>query len=254
MPAIFLLEALGDHLWGFKPNLMADFVHHQGALPALFWFAKNMPPYERILEEWGPISTHLIATVLSTLNGCEYCAHGHAYALELHYLQAHDKLFPLSKVEMFELHRLPEEQILERFEEALAEADLFEEILPLKRVAELRQNKSLVTTASDNDLLHLIQMFLTLSTCAIASNTPLDSAHDPIGRDRALCDRYTTLRRAQPSANASPTPVSPTPVSLTPVSPTPVSPTPLTEPPVVLTPADLYQDAYQDIYRYDKSP
>ncbi len=236
MPAIFLLEALGDHLWGFKPNLMADFVHRQGALPALLWFAKNMPPYERILEDWGPISTHLIATVLSTLNGCEYCAHGHAYALELHYLQMNDKLFPLSKVEMFALHPLSEEQVLDRFEQALAEADLFEEILPLKRVAELRQDNSLVTTASDDDLLHLIQMFSTLNACATASNTPLDSAHDPIGKDRALCDRYTALRCAQ--------------LSRTPQMAQPL----LAEPPVVLNPADLYTDlyteAYQDTFRY----
>ncbi len=234
MPAIFLLEALGDHLWGFKPNLMADFVHQQGALPALFWFAKNMPLYERILEEWGPISTHLLAAALSTLNGCQYCTHGHAYALELHYLQQNDKLFPLSKGEIVELHRFTEEDILERLEQALIEADLFEEILPLKRLAELRQDRSLAATASDADLLHLIQMFDTLNACAITSNTPTDSAHDPIGKDRALRDRYTALRRAQLSAGKSQTP----------------SETPLSEPPVILNPADLDQAAYpQDTYQ-----
>ncbi|MEL6880694.1 MAG: hypothetical protein AAGM27_03155 [Cyanobacteria bacterium J06554_3] len=81
--AIFLLETLGDQLWGFRPNLMAPFVVQKGAFPAVFWFLKNMPKYERILESWGPIRTHLLATEISTLNGCAYCTHGHAYAFQL---------------------------------------------------------------------------------------------------------------------------------------------------------------------------
>lgn len=238
MPAVFLLEALGDYLWGFKPNLMADFVNRQGALPALFWFANNMPKYEHILEEWGPMRTHLIATVLSTLEGCEYCANGHAYALELHYLQANDKLFPLSKGEMFALHTLSEEQILAGFEQALIEADLAEEILPLMRVAELRHDSSLATTASDDNLLQLIQMFSVLSACAIASNTSLDSAHDPIWKDRALCDRYITLRRAQPSIDEA--------QSSQPELPVILNPADLLDPSDLLHPAELYQDSLQD--------
>ena len=81
--AIFLLETLGDQLWGFRPNLMAPFVVQKGAFPAVFWFLKNMPKYERILESWGPIRTHLLATEISTLKGCAYCTHGHAYAFQL---------------------------------------------------------------------------------------------------------------------------------------------------------------------------
>jgi alkylhydroperoxidase family enzyme len=248
MPAVFLLEALGDHLWGFKPNLMADFVEQRGALPALFWFAKNMPKYEHILEKWGPVSTHLIATVISTLNGCRYSIHGHAYALELHYLHNTDKLFALSKVEMVELHELSEKQILERFEQALVEADLAEEILLLNRVSELRQDSQLALSRSDQDLLHLIQMFEALSDCAKASNTPLDSAHDPIGKNRALRDRYAKLRRDQRLSNATQPPSAQPPSTELPVILNPADLKPAGLRPAHLDPVHLSQDAYQDAF------
>ena len=79
------LEQIGKKLWGFKPALMHDIVAQHGALRSVGWFARNMPRYERILAEWGPIRTHLVASVASALNGCPYCTYGHAYAMELHY-------------------------------------------------------------------------------------------------------------------------------------------------------------------------
>ncbi len=41
--------------------------------------------------------THLVATFASTLNGCPYCTHGPAYALELHYFAERDELLPVDE-------------------------------------------------------------------------------------------------------------------------------------------------------------
>ena len=49
------LEMIGSALWGFKPNLMRHIVEQHGALRSLGWFVRNMPSYERTLQQWGPI-------------------------------------------------------------------------------------------------------------------------------------------------------------------------------------------------------
>ncbi|MEO0768383.1 MAG: hypothetical protein AAFY72_02965 [Cyanobacteria bacterium J06649_4] len=195
--AIFLLETFGNQTWGFRPNLIAPFVEQKGSLPALFWFANTIPKYERILESWGPIRTHLLATEISALNGCRYCTNGHAYALQLHYLKATEQLFPLSEADILAVMTLPEGDILARFEQALEQADLSAAILDMRRMAELRQSEPIATTAKDRDILHLIKMFSVLSACGVRGNVRIDQAHDPINKNRAWRDRYAILRRAQ---------------------------------------------------------
>lgn len=196
-PVVFLLEAIGDQLWGFKPNFVAALVMQEGPRRALFWFAKNMPKYEHILEAWGPIRTHLVVAVLSTMNGCAYTTAGHAYALQLHYLKNNDRLFPLTGSEIFELHLLPEEEILQRLEPVLIKAGLSEEIFLLHRMVELRREKSLALSDRDYSLLHLIKLFRMLNVCGISNEIKIDQAHDPINKNRAVRDRYAALRKSQ---------------------------------------------------------
>lgn len=194
-PAIFLLETLGEHLWGFKPALMSAFVQQRGALRSVVWFLRHQPKYERILEEWGPLRTHFLVATISALNGCPYCTYGHAYALGLHYLRQHDERFPLSEAQFVALYHLRPEESQLQLTEALHSARLSGEVFYLQRVLELRQTRSLATTATDADLLHLITMFAALNRCGIACALQPDQAHDPINRNRALRDRYAALSK-----------------------------------------------------------
>ena len=196
-PATFLLEAFGDQLWGFKPGWIAVCVRHKGAFGALFWFARMMPGYERILETWGPIRTHLLTTAISVLNGCWYCTQGHAYALQLHYLRQTDRLFPLTEREMFQLHELSEDAALAEFEQGLDRAGLGGEIFVLRRMVELKRNRRLAVSRGDRDLLHLLDMFGTLNLCSPASPPKTKQAHDPINKNRAIHNRYAALRSSQ---------------------------------------------------------
>lgn len=192
--ATALLEAIGSKLWGFKPNLMRHFVAQHGPLKAVAWFAKNMPKYEKILKKWGPIRTHLIATAISTINGCPYCTYGHAKAFQLHYLKEHDTVFPIDEDAMVSFHRLGSAEVVERFAAALGEAGQAGEVARLRRMLELFEDQSLASTDSDKDLLQLINMFAALNVCGITSDAEVDEVHDPINRDIDLRDRYAELR------------------------------------------------------------
>ena len=192
--ATVALEAVGKRLWGFKPNLMRHIVEQRGAFYALIWFVTNMPKYEYILRVWGPIRTHLVSTTISTLNGCPYCTHGHAYAFQLHYLRQYGKLFALDEAAILQLHSLGEGEVLIQLEQALIEAGLAEEIPYLQRIIELRHDVALSNTREDGHLLHLMRMFAVLNECGINGQPEIDAAHDPINKDAALRKRYAALR------------------------------------------------------------
>lgn len=201
--AVFLIESFCEQLWGFKPNFIRPLVNQKGALRSLFWFAPNMLKYEGILEKWGPIHTHVLATAISAINGCEYCTFGHAYALELAYLKETGQLFPLTERDLVALCGQTEADIVNTLEQALIAANLENEILSLQRMSELYRRPELATTHHDQQLTHLITMFATLNACGMKSNIPTDQAHDPINKNRMMRDRYIALReteRAQPTA------------------------------------------------------
>lgn len=193
-PAVFLLEAVGKKVWGFKPNIMSHFVRQKGPVQSVSWFVGNYPRYERILKDWGPLRTHLIAATISTLNGCRYSTEGHIRAFQLHYLQIYNRLFPIDDETFFSLTILPPDEMIEGLVEVLVAADLPSETDALRRAFELYVYPQKAMDHRDERLLHLIEMFGILNECGISSRAKLDQTHDPINRNQALRDRYLALR------------------------------------------------------------
>lgn len=193
-PAVFLLESIGKRLWGFKPNFMAHFVRQKGPVQSVSWFAGTMPRYERILKDWGPLRTHLIAAAISTLNGCRYNTEGHIRAFQLHYLQIHNRLFPIDDETFYSLTILSPDEMIESLVEVLIAADLASETGPLRRAFELYVYPEKAIGHRDERMIHLIDMFADLNECSIKAGPKIDEVHDPINRDLALQDRYFALR------------------------------------------------------------
>lgn len=194
-PAIFILEAFCEQLWGFEPNFIRPFVHQKGSVRSLFWFVTNMLKYEGILEKWGPVRTHFLTTALCTLNDCRYFAFGHAFSLELAYLKQTGRLFPLNERQLVELCGRSEAAILDNLEQALEMAQLSGEILGLQRMVELRHQRDLAATQQDRDLVHLTKMFAVLSVCGLQNDIRPDQAHAAINKNRSMRDRHFALRQ-----------------------------------------------------------
>lgn len=198
------LTGVSSKLWDLRANLMEDIVDQHGPVRSVAWFAKNMPTYEKILKAWGPLRTHFLATALSVVNGCAYCAYGHAYAFQLHFFEQRDALYPLSEQDMLDLIGSEEERdedeerrrqaaAKQALADSLVEADLADEVAYMDRAFELRESRA---PENDDDkwLLHLADMFAWLNSCGINGGTTPDGAHDPINKNRELQDRYAEAR------------------------------------------------------------
>jgi hypothetical protein len=189
-----LLQGLGQRLWGFPPLLMPALVERGGGLRTLAWFVRNMPRYERTRRELGPLRTHLLATTVSLVNGCEYCAFGHAYAFDLIHLRDRGTLFPLSTDGIVALRGLDPADIRARLADALTEAGLPEELPALDRLVALSSGDAEPTGPDDARLAHLVAMFRVLNDTGIACGVTPDEAHDPVNKDSRLKHELHRLR------------------------------------------------------------
>jgi hypothetical protein len=194
--AVGVLRRITTTLWGAPPLLLPQIVEHLGAFGALGWFVRNLPEYESILKQWGPLRTHLLCVEASLLNGCSYCTHAHAYAFQLHYFRAKERLFPLDEHELVGLRDCSDAELRVALKQALSAAGLGEDEQLFDRLWQLKLEHAQATDETDRRICHLLRMFEMLNFCGIDAQTPADHAHDPINKDAALKLRYAEARLA----------------------------------------------------------
>lgn len=194
--ATWLLLTIARTLWGLPVGLMPVLVDRLGAFGALRWMARNLPRYEKMLKEMGSLRGHLVATFISMLNGCYYCAYAHARAFELLFFQSRQALFPLDEHQLVDLVVLPDQEVKARLEAAFQSAQLPDGPALFTRLAQMKYGggEAGPATAEDGHLRHAIQMFEVLNFCGISTDVPLDGAHDPINKDADLKARYAQAR------------------------------------------------------------
>jgi len=191
--AVRLLEAITHQHWGFAPAILPHLVEQLGPIRAARWMRRNSRRYRRALHEFGPLRTHLACATISMLNGCRYSAHAHAYALELHHLRKHDKLFPIDTDTMTAWTGMPRNELRARLHDALIEADLPIELIFVDRVLDLADGGSPID-GPEMVLAHLVSIMRTLNSVGIAGGPEIDEAHDPLNKDARLKTRLAALR------------------------------------------------------------
>ncbi|WP_232665353.1 hypothetical protein [Pseudonocardia sp. TRM90224] len=194
--SVRLLEEIGRHLWGFPPRLMSYIVAHLGAVPALVWFVRNMPRYERTLATLGPLRTHLACMAISLHNGCRYCTYGHAYAADLVYLQQRDRVLPVGPRTIVSWIGVPATELRENMHRLLQEADLHIEVLWIDRTLAMARGEQRAMDREEARIAHLVRMFNVLNTVGIAGKVEPDQAHDPLNKDVALTNLHMRMRES----------------------------------------------------------
>lgn len=190
-----VLEGLCRLLWGFPPAVIPVIVDRMGPLPALHWFAANMPRFLVSMRVLGPVRIHLACVVVSVRNGCLYCAHAHAYALELIHLRDRDELFPLDARTLDGWIGLDARTVRNRLRAVLEEAGLHAEALWVERIIALTEGVQEPVDAAEARIAHIVQMVRTMNGIANAAEMPLDrGAHDPVNKNVAIKTRHRALR------------------------------------------------------------
>jgi hypothetical protein len=193
------VEGCCRQLWGFSPRMVTGIVRAKGALPALAWFAGNMPRYLMTMHVMGPMRTHLACAAISLHNDCLYCAFGQAYALELIYLRDTGRLFPLDARRLEDWMHLDPRQLTARLLRVLDEAGLHTEAAWVELTVAFATGEQHPIDADEVRLARLVGMVTEMNRMAIAGGFAPDGAQDPVNKDEELKARHAALRRAAPS-------------------------------------------------------
>ena len=152
--------------------------------------------YERIIQEWGPLKTNLVASVVSNLNGSIGNAKSHSRAFQLHFLAETDGVFALDDADILMLFELRPGDMVEKLAETLIEANLPDEAEILRRSFELYVYPQKASGYVDGKAVHLIKLLNARDGAKCASGALADQYEDPILYDPDLESRYSALREA----------------------------------------------------------
>jgi hypothetical protein len=155
--------------------------------------------FDRIEQHFGVEKAHLLAAFASFFNGCEYCAWGHLFAVNLRYFKRTGKLYPLDERDVTALMRLPDADALRTIGERLG-VDFADSFALLQRQHALRAEP---TTGSEEDtfLSQTLQLFEWVNECSIMSPAPAPPL-DKTARDTALLEAYAKARESTRGAAA----------------------------------------------------
>jgi alkylhydroperoxidase family enzyme len=194
--AVRLLEAFTRQHWGYPAKIVPYLVAELGPVRAVRWVLRTRRHHERAVRTLGPLRTHLACATISMLNGCRYCTHGHALAVELHHLHKSDRLFPVDAATMTGWTGLPRAELRSKLRDALMRADLHLELIWVDRALGLADGGRPID-AEEARVAQLVSIMQTLNAVSIAGDPELDGAHDPLNKDARLKTRLATMRAHQ---------------------------------------------------------
>jgi hypothetical protein len=189
-----MVQAMCRRMWGCSPEVVAALVRQRGSASALLWFAVNMPRYLMTVRVLGALRTHLACVVLSLHNGCAYCAHGHAHAVELLHLRDTGRMFPLDAATLASWEGLPPRRLAQRLRAVLAEAGLHAETLWVDQVLDIATGAAQPVDHEERRLAHLVGMVAVMNAAARGCTIVPDEAMDPVNKDVAVKARYAAAR------------------------------------------------------------
>jgi hypothetical protein len=189
-----VIWAMCRALWGFSPRMIPHVVRSMGPRRAALWFAANFPRYLWSLHLLGPTRFHLACAVISLHNNCTYCAHGHAYALELVYLRERNRLFPLDAGTMAGWLDMEPRELQRRMHCVLQEAGLHVEALWVDRTLALATGRHKPMDTTEARIAHLVDMIGTINRIAVQNQVEPDEAQNPVNKDAEVKARHAALR------------------------------------------------------------
>lgn len=181
-----MLQGLCRWMWDCSPRMIPTIVRERGAAGALRWFAANMPRYLVTLRVLGPVRTHLACVAYSLLNGCTYCAYGHAHALELIYFRDRGRLFPADAARLATWQDLPPRRLAERLRAVLEDAGLHGEALWVDRIIDLAVGGQQPVDRDEVRLAHLVGMVRAMNDAAMGCAVVHGEAMDTVNRDSGV--------------------------------------------------------------------
>ncbi len=151
---------------------------------------------------FGVVDANLLIGVGAMWNGCHFCSRSHLWIANLYHLRDTGKLFPIDDAEVPRLQRMTDEEALSYLKQQLTEGGFATLAQRVERQLRLKLGETTDTSEDDPYLLAAIAAWDWMAECTIVVEEDQVFPADPIGRDRALCERYLQARGRSPKTSS----------------------------------------------------
>jgi hypothetical protein len=189
------IDALAQSAQGFHLSFTDELVREHGIKGFFKFGAASEACWNDILKHFGELDAHLLASMASFWNGCDYCAHGHMLAHNLLIYEETGQLFPLDEETVGVLMRKPDAEMLDFLRHLLA--DRTQILKHLERLFELRNGLAKPDPASPDDvlLMRAVGLYEWMNECSITVRAPAPPL-GPVAKKKDLLRRYQAARQA----------------------------------------------------------
>ena len=181
-----------------QDSINEEFVRTYG-ISALLRFGKTIGDTLKYLgERYGESEAQHLVGFAGMMNGCRFCGVGHNLTANVMIFKENGKLFPIDELEIPEIQRHSDGEIMELFRDRLRGEEWKELLLRIERMNELRLGAKRSDSDEDLYLGLALDLWAWNNECTIETGFDIDPKDVPsfaqFNRDQALYERYRAAR------------------------------------------------------------
>lgn len=179
---------------GYTIPFLEEMLRHYSVAEVFRIFGACTKIANALTHRYGPRDANVLIGFAAVWNGCRFCSRGHIWAANLYHLRDTGELFPLDDADVHAMQRMPDEELLSKTLGLLQDSQYARLRQLLQRQYHLKRGEAVGSTDEDDFLRAAIAAWDWMVECTIVVDDTGDVPADPISSDRALLDRYLTLR------------------------------------------------------------
>lgn len=187
---------------GFVAGFTAELVRQHG-VGGFFKFAgKTEGLWNQMVARFGERDAHLLASLASFWNGCDYCAYGHMLAFNLHVFHDSHELFPISEQEIPRLLRERDADVMARLRVAFGGPRFARQLELLERQFALKMGTASPSTDEDRAITQANALYEWVNECSIVVEAPAPPL-GKIAKHKSLQREYVAARQKANGSTAA---------------------------------------------------
>jgi hypothetical protein len=183
---------------GFSDPFAAEHVRMEGVRGFLRWVRVSFELFDQLDKRFGAVEAQLVIAFAAMWTGCRWCSIGHVLSANLELLKREGELGPLDERSIPDLRMMQDGEVLELLQQRFS-GPRWEKLNGLIERQYLLRTGGAEEESRDDELLQatnvLWEWVVECSITAMDVDPSKIPPQTPIGKDRALLERYYEARK-----------------------------------------------------------
>jgi hypothetical protein len=197
------MDSLSNLTIGYTLGFSEELIRQHGLQGFFKWAKHTQAATDAVFAFFGEEDGHLMASLASFWNGCDYCAYGHMLGHNIHVYAHTGKLFTIDEEEVPMLMRMRDVEVMAELRKRLAAPEYANKLRLVERKNQLRIEEGPLQTPEDKMLIKCIALYEWINECSIVADAPAPPL-GPIAKNKKAWKKYLEARKAERASRPAP--------------------------------------------------